>query len=164
MKSICLIRHAKSSWDDEQAEDFERLLNARGREDAPKMGQRLFASGFKPQLIISSPAFRASSTARRLSRELAYNTGEIVYERRIYDAHLNTLINCIHEIPDSIRQVALVGHNPGMHQLSEWLTNQSIGEFPTCAVAWIDFSIKSWKEINAGAGVLKLYDYPKKNS
>lgn len=164
MKSLCLIRHAKSSWAEESTEDFERLLNDRGFNDAPKMGQRLFEAGFKPDLIISSPAFRAISTARRFSRELAYDPDFIVADMRIYDAHESTLVDLIKNIPNQYKSVALFGHNPGMHQLTHFFAPNGPQEFPTCAVAWLDFSVESWKDITSGNGKLHFYDYPKNNS
>ncbi len=164
MKSLCLIRHAKSSWAEENTEDFERLLNERGYSDAPKMGRKLFESGFKPDLIISSPAFRAISTARRFSRELTYEPDLIVTDMRIYDARESTLVDLIRQIPDEFNKVALFGHNPGLHQISNYLVPVGPAEFPTCAIAWLDFSIQSWKDITAGNGKLYYYDYPKNNS
>lgn len=161
MKSLCLIRHAKSSWAEENTEDFERLLNDRGSNDAPKMGRKLFEAGFKPDLIISSPAFRAISTARRFSRELAYDPDFIVADMRIYDAHESTLLDLIRHIPEQYKKAVLFGHNPALHQLTHFFTSNGPIEFPTCAVAWLDFNIENWKDINAGNGKLKYYDYPK---
>jgi phosphohistidine phosphatase len=164
MKSLCLIRHAKSSWAEENTEDFERLLNERGQSDAPKMGRKLFESGFRPDLIISSPAFRAISTARRFSRELAYDPDSIVADMRIYDARESALLDLIHHIPDNYNQVILFGHNPGLHQISNYLVPVGPAEFPTCAIAWLDFSVESWKDITSRKGKLHYYDYPKNNS
>ena len=161
MKTLCLIRHAKSSWNDEYVEDFERLLNQRGLNDAPEMGKRLMQFGFRPDLIMSSPAFRAMSTARRISRELAYEPGEIVAETCIYDASLSRLIDLVHELPDAHHKIALVGHNPGMHKLAHHFTGQAPVEFPTCAVFLMTFNIISWGEASALSGTLTFYDFPK---
>lgn len=161
MKTLCLIRHAKSSWNDEYVEDFERLLNARGLTDAPEMGRRLMQRGFQPSLILSSPAFRAMSTARRISRELAYEPGEIVAETCIYDASLSRLIDLVHELPDAHHKIALVGHNPGMHKLAHHFTGQAPVEFPTCAVFAIRFELTAWSAITPLCGKLLFYDFPK---
>lgn len=161
MKTLCLIRHAKSSWNDEYVEDFERLLNARGLTDAPEMGRRLMQRGFQPSLILSSPAFRAMSTARRIARELAYDTQQIVADSRIYVAPANRLFELIQAMPDDVHTLALVGHNPGMHHLANYLTGVAPDEFPTCAVFAIRFELISWREITPLCGKLLFYDFPK---
>lgn len=161
MKSLCLIRHAKSSWNDEYVEDFERLLNHRGLQDAPEMGARLMSQGFKPERIISSPAFRALATARRIARELTFDSDEIITDMRIYDAPVGNLLALIREIPDDINQIALIGHNPGIHKLSQFLTSTAPVEYPTCAVYWMQFGFNRWREISPLSGELIYYDYPK---
>jgi phosphohistidine phosphatase len=83
---------------------------------------------------------------------------------RIYDARESTLLDLIRDLPDHYKQIALFGHNPGLHQISNYLVPDSLSEFPTCAIAWIDFSIESWKDITARKGKLHYYDYPKNNS
>ena len=161
MKTLCLIRHAKSSWNDEYVEDFERLLNQRGLNDAPEMGKRLMQFGFRPDLIMSSPAFRAMSTARRISRELAYDTQQIVADSRIYDASLHRLIDLVQGLPDEAQAVAMVGHNPGMQHLAQYLTGLAPDEFPTCAVFAIRFDLTAWSAITPLCGKLLFYDFPK---
>jgi phosphohistidine phosphatase len=161
MKTLCLIRHAKSSWNDVYVEDFERLLNNRGLQDAPEMGRRLMQTGFRPDLIVSSPAFRAMSTARRISRELAYNIEQIVADMRIYDAPLNRLIEVVQNLPDEANTIVLVGHNPGMHKLAHHLTGAAPDEFPTCAVFAIQFDFNSWSNLSPLCGKLRFYDFPK---
>jgi phosphohistidine phosphatase len=161
MKTLCLIRHAKSSWNDEYVEDFERLLNQRGLNDAPEMGKRLMQIGFRPDLVVSSPAFRAMSTARRIARELAYDAQQIVADTRIYDASLNRLIEVVQGLPDEADTIALIGHNPGMHRLGHHLTGMAPEEFPTCAVFMIDFTVSTWSDVSPLCGELKFYDFPK---
>ena len=161
MKTLCLIRHAKSSWNDDYAEDFERLLNSRGMTDAPEMGKRLMQLGIRPSLMISSPAFRAMSTARRIARELAYDTEQIVADTRIYDASLQRLVDLVQGLPDEVETVVMVGHNPGMHKLAHHLTGMGPEEFPTCAVFAVRFDISSWIDLTPHSGKLLFYDFPK---
>jgi len=161
MKTLCLIRHAKSSWNDEYVEDFERVLNSRGLSDAPEMGRRLMQRGYQPDLIVSSSAFRAMSTARRIARELAYDPQQIVADSRIYEASLSRLFEIVQSMPDEVNALALVGHNPGLHYLAQHLTGAAPDEFPTCAVFAIRFDLASWSAITPLCGKLLFYDFPK---
>jgi phosphohistidine phosphatase len=161
MKTLCLIRHAKSSWDDPELEDFERPLNDRGLRDSPIMGKRLFEYGFRPDKIISSPAFRAQSTARRISRELAYPTHEIACNTAIYEASLNTLVSMLRSLNNDWNHVMLVGHNPGMHELVHYLMLKRPEDFPTCAIAVLQLEIEQWQDLRQGAALQLHFDYPK---
>lgn len=161
MKTLCLIRHAKSSWDDPELEDFERPLNDRGLRDAPIMGKRLFEYGFRPDKIISSPAFRAQGTARRIAREMAYPTQNIQCETAVYDATLNALVSIIRRWANAWDQVMLVGHNPGMHELVHYLMLKRPEDFPTCAFAVLQLEIEQWQDLRQGAALQLHFDYPK---
>jgi phosphohistidine phosphatase len=160
-KTIVLVRHAKSSWADDQLEDFERPLNERGLKDAPSMGQRLHQKGIAPDLILSSPAFRAISTARRMARELAYDLREIHCNTKIYEANVSALIEIIRSLPDELNTVMLVGHNPGMHELCYYLTLKLPEDFPTCAASIIRLDVNQWKQVKQGSSIHFEIDYPK---
>lgn len=160
-KTIVLVRHAKSSWADDQLEDFERPLNERGLKDAPSMGQRLHQKEIAPDLIMSSPAFRAISTARRMARELAYDLRGIQCNTKIYEANVSALIEIIRNLPDDLNTVMLVGHNPGIHELCYYLTLKLPEDFPTCATAVIRLDVDQWKQVKQGSSFHFEIDYPK---
>ena len=146
MKLLTLIRHAKSSWKQTGMEDSARPLNRRGKSDAIDMGQRLAAIEFMPDVLISSPAKRARSTARRMGKEIGYEKSELVIEEGIYHATSEELLLIVRNLDDALDHVALVGHNPGFTDLSNFLSQDFVGEVPTCGVVQLQFAVSSWQE------------------
>jgi phosphohistidine phosphatase len=161
MLRLTLVRHAKSSWDDPEASDFERPLNARGKRDAPVMALRVSALRRLPDRVVSSPALRAISTARVFADRLGVAEDDIVLDRRIYDASRQTLIQVVRSLPPESRHPILFGHNPGFSELSHWLATCSFDEMPTCAVASFELQVAEWREVGPGCGRLARYLYPK---
>ncbi len=156
MKSLYILRHAKSSWDDASLTDFERPLNERGRRAARFMGGLMARLSLMPSAIISSPAERARSTAR-LVKDGGNFSGDIQYQKKIYEANLQCLIGTVSEIDDVHPSVLIVGHNPAMEAIVFYLT-QNLGQMPTAALAVVDLNVKSWKDLTAGVGKLqKIY-------
>ena len=146
MKALFLIRHAKSSWDDTALPDKDRPLNDRGKRDAPKMGKRLARRDVKPDLILSSPAMRALTTAEIIAKKLDYKRKDIVVDDRLYAGEADDLLNVIHKLGDKRERVILVGHNPELTDLAHRLSSE-ITHMPTCAVAAFTFDAKSWSNI-----------------
>jgi phosphohistidine phosphatase len=163
VKRLYLIRHAKSSWKDPDLADFERPLNRRGKKDAPFMGKRLKKYGVKPDLIISSPAKRALKSATIIANEIDFPTKKIITDMTVYQADVPNLLDLIQNIDDSNSQVMLIGHNPDLTSLANYLSNYAISNIPTCGIFCIDFEISSWKNVAAGKGIFKFFDYPKKH-
>jgi phosphohistidine phosphatase len=161
MKRLTLVRHAKSSWSHPEIDDVARPLNKRGEKDAPLMGRRLAQRQMTPDCIISSPAKRAISTATILAKEIAFPIKEIVTYKDIYAANVAELIQVLQQIDDACNSVMLCGHNPGLTELSQCLTNYQIDKIPTCGIFCIDFAIDSWKELSQGMGTFVFFDYPK---
>jgi phosphohistidine phosphatase len=161
MKTLFLIRHAKSSWDDAALPDKERPLDARGKRDAPAMGERLAKRDVKPDLIVSSPATRALATAQSIARKLDYKLKNIVVDDRLYACAADDLLKVIYEFADEQERVMLFGHNPEFTELAHRLSSQ-ITEMPTCAVAEFRFDAKSWSNIGKGTLATATLDYPKK--
>lgn len=159
MKTLFLLRHAKSSWKEADLADFDRPLNERGRRAAPFMGRLLQDRGFSPDLIISSPARRARKTAK-LFKEAGDYEAEVMFDDRIYEASSNTLVYVAGEVDDSINAVMLVGHNPGMEGAVRVLTGLT-EPMPTAAVAVIDLDVDSWKQIASGRGTLRAIFRPR---
>ncbi|GBD91235.1 phosphoserine phosphatase 1 [bacterium BMS3Abin04] len=162
MKKLFLIRHAKSSWKDNGLADFDRPLNKRGKRDAPFMGKILKEEGIKPDLIITSPAKRTCTTARVLARKLDYPKEKINSDETVYEASPGELIKLVNAIPSEHEVVMLIGHNPGLTQLSNLLTGKYLENIPTTGIVEINFNVNSWEEITVNTGKLKSFEYPKK--
>ena len=164
MLRLTLIRHAKSSWGDPSLKDFDRPLNERGLRDAPQMGRRLKDRLAAPDLLISSPALRAVTTARLLAESLGYPADAIQTEDMLYNASMQDLLAIV-RLQDSRRaHVALVAHNPGLSQLSDYLCEGQTGDLPTCAVVSLSFELDDWRAIERDIASLDLFDYPKKTT
>ncbi|MBD3307013.1 histidine phosphatase family protein [candidate division KSB3 bacterium] len=163
MKRLYLIRHAKSSWKDQSLADFDRPLNKRGKRDAPFMGQRLASYQVTPDLLMSSPAKRALTTAKTIAEEIGYPPTAIVTEPSIYGAGAASLLTVIQAIKDAAHEVMLVGHNPGLTTLAESLTNTMVDNIPTCGIFCVDLPVESWTEVTEGIGTVVFFDYPKKH-
>ena len=162
MKTLFLIRHAKSSWDDTALPDKDRPLNDRGKRDAPKMGKRLAKRDVKPDLILSSPAKRALTTAKIIAKKLDYKFKDIVVNDRLYAGAAHDLLNVIHKLGDKPKRVILFGHNPELTELAHRLSSE-ITHMPTCAVAEFSFNAKSWSRIDNTKLAKVALDYPKKS-
>jgi phosphohistidine phosphatase len=162
MKTLFLIRHAKSSWDDPELPDKDRPLNDRGKRDAPKMGERLAKRDVKPDLILSSPAIRALRTAEIIARKLDYRRKDIVVNERLYAVAADDLLDVIHQLGAELKRVMLFGHNPELTELARRLSGE-ITHMPTCAVAEFTFDAKSWSRIGEIRPAEVALDYPKKS-
>lgn len=163
MKTLYLIRHAKSSWADPGLDDIHRPLNHRGKRDAPFMGSLLQQQGVQPDMIYSSPAKRARKTAKKIARKVGYPVTGIEQHAGIYTSDMQSLLTVIRETGDAVETLFLVGHNFVITDLAEYLTAKPLGNIPTCGVVGISFACDSWAKIAASEGVLLLFDYPKKH-
>lgn len=163
MKRLTLVRHAKSSWKEPGLADFDRPLNPRGRRDLPVMAQRLAAAD-PPDRIVTSPAVRAFETARVLAAELGFPESSLVTEPRIYEASRAQLFDILRHQPDDCAHLMLVGHLPGIADLSRALCGAPAGKFPTCGVACMRLPAEGWWGIAEGQGELVSFDYPKRGT
>jgi len=164
MKRLYLVRHAKSSWKDPELDDFDRPLNKRGKRDAPFMGQRLRLANIRPDLIISSPAKRAGKTTKIIAAQIEYPKKEILWNESLYAAGTLTLLRILREIADTVEQAMLVGHNPGLTLLAEFLAKEAVDNIPTSGVFAMDLDITSWSQTEEGCGIPVFFDYPKKHT
>jgi len=162
MKTLLLLRHAKSDWDDPSLRDFDRPLAARGERDAPRIGKVLGKRGPLPDLIISSPAARAKATIKRVIKAAKLNL-EIQFDEAIYGASSPELMRLIRQLPNDNLCVLLVGHNPGFEDLV-WRLSSSRERMPTAALACIEFQIDNWEEVIEGEGKLVWLLTPKQLS
>lgn len=160
MKTLYLLRHAKSSWDDTSLTDLERPLEPRGERDAAKMSKRWSHLHDKPDLILSSPAVRALATAEIVAHGLAYQTKKITVEERLYAATEDGLIDAIEALDEKLGRVMLVGHNPGFTELAHHFDSH-VTHMPTCALAEFRFEVDSWAGIGQARPVHTTLDSPK---
>jgi phosphohistidine phosphatase len=159
MKSLLLLRHAKSDWDQPGISDFARPLNKRGQKAAPLMGQFARKRRLRPDLVVSSPAERARQTAHLLVEAAAYHV-EIRFDERIYEASWSRLLEIVQQLDESSSQVLMVGHNPGMEDLLLNLSGVN-RRMPTAALARINLAIESWNDAAPGSGQLEWLVKPK---
>lgn len=169
MKTLTLLRHAKSGWDDPVARDFDRPLNPRGRRGARRMGQHMRDLGLRYDLVIASPAVRVVETLE----ELWEGYGRVIHaelDKRIYLASVTDLLDVIHDVPDEAGAVLMSGHNPGMEDLVLMLVpdraedaarDQVEEKFPTAALAEIVFDVDHWADVKSGSGRLSRFIRPR---
>lgn len=162
MKTLYFVRHAKSAWEYEDLDDFERPLNKRGKRDAPYMSKLLSKKNIKPDLIISSPALRAYFTARIFAVNLDYPLEKLQSSELLYESRANKYFDLIHDLDDSLNSVMLFSHNPGITFMCNALGNQFIDNVPTTGIVALKLNVDSWKEVEAECGETLFFEYPKK--
>ena len=159
MKTIYLLRHAKSSWKDESLSDIERPLNGRGKKAAETMGAFLKREKILVDLVLSSSAVRARQTIDRVLVAANIVT-DVRFDERIYEAGVQRLVEIVRQIENGKRNVVLVGHNPGFEELLEWLTG-TIERMQTGALAKIGLKTSSWNSVSEKSGTLEWIVRPK---
>ena len=163
MKTLLLVRHAKSSWDDFSLSDFERPLNERGKNDAPKMGKRLRKKKVKIDAFVSSPAKRAKKTAQYFIKEFDRKEDEIIFISSLYDASVSDFNAAIKTIDDKYDNIAIFSHNPGITQFAnELVSGADIDNMPTCSVFAVKADTDKWKDFSKSKKEFLFFDYPKK--
>lgn len=164
MKTLLVLRHAKSDRDDKTLRDHDRPLAPRGEADAPRMGLALVALTLIPNRIVTSTAVRALETARLVAEAMAYR-GKIIESDDVYAASVDTLRDVLHENTDNDANVLLVGHNPGLEELICVLTGgmetQPFIRLPTAGLACLALDIADWREIHAACGTLEWFLTPR---
>ncbi|MBU1642234.1 histidine phosphatase family protein [bacterium] len=145
MKTLMILRHAKSSWKEEHLSDHDRPLNKRGRRDAPKMGELIGKKGLQPQLIICSGAKRARETVELVTSAFGYK-GELRFSEELYAAASAAYISVLKELDDRYERVMVVGHNPGLEEMLEGFTKEE-QTLPTAALAQVALPIQKWQEL-----------------
>jgi phosphohistidine phosphatase len=161
LKSLLLIRHAKSDWNDPSLDDFDRPLNERGKKDAPLMAQRLVDKKIKVDAFLSSPAKRAAKTARAFAEALGKKKDSIIFEEKLYLASVDTFFKVISLVDDRYDSVALFSHNNGLTDFANQLTDTRTDNIPTCGIFAIKIQANSWEEIREAKKEFWFFDYPK---
>jgi phosphohistidine phosphatase len=161
-KRLTLVRHAKSDWSLPGQEDWDRVLNKRGQQDAPEMARRLRSRKLKPDLILASPAVRALTTASIMARELKVPAEHIAQDERLYLADPKTLVEVVRDLGGDATHVMVFGHNPGITECANRLSaGEKIDNMPTCAVFTACFRIDDWSRLDWGSGLEAEFDYPR---
>lgn len=161
MKSLILIRHAKSSWDDASLNDFDRPLNERGKKDAPVMAKRLLGNKVKIDAFISSPAKRADNTTRIFAKEYKIKKDDIIYKAELYGAREKDFLQVIENLNDKYESVVIFSHNPGLTDFANQLTDTMIDNIPTCGIFAVRALTKKWSEFGEAEKKFWFFDYPK---
>lgn len=162
MKTLSLVRHAKSSWKDPTLADHDRPLNKRGKRDAPRMGKRLARASICPDLIITSTAVRARTTAETIAAAMGYPTAHILMDKSLYLGGVSGILDLIHNLGDANHHVMLVGHNPDLTDLVNLMTDSNVENVPTCGIAHIRFDTPTWSKVGTVPAELIGLDYPKR--
>ena len=161
MKTLTLVRHAKSSWKDSSLSDRDRPLSKRGKRDAPEMGRRLAAAGIRPSLIVSSPAVRAWSTAKIIADEIGYPREFLQRDSALYLASVNGILDVIVSQDAGFNNLMLVGHNPGFTDFANDLVPGLTYNMPTAGVVSVELDTDDWSLYDKPDVELLLHDFPK---
>jgi phosphohistidine phosphatase len=161
MKTLYLMRHAKSSWSFDDLSDQQRPLNDRGRDDAPLMGQALAKRDTKLDLLVSSPAVRAMSTAALVAHELEYPADKIEVVDAIFEATVPDLLGVVRQLPNTAASVLLVGHNNTLTDFANLLSPSEIPEMPTAAIVCLKFNTDQWAQVDRANAEYYFFDKPK---
>jgi phosphohistidine phosphatase len=161
-KMLLVVRHAKSSWDIETLNDFERPLNDRGKSDAPIMAKRLMDKKIQIDAFVSSPAKRAKKTTELFCEVYGKSPDAIVYISMLYHAAVEDFYEAIKNMDDAFNTVALFSHNPGITAFVNTLTETGyIDNMPTCGVFAIKVQSKKWADFDKAKKEFLFFDYPK---
>lgn len=162
MKTLYIIRHAKSSWGDFSLPDFERPLNERGKKDAPEMARRLLDKKINIDAFVSSPAKRAKKTCKLFIKAFDAKEEEMILVEALYNASAEMFFRVIEKMDDKINSIAVFSHNPGITDFVNKLCEEvRIDEMPTCGIFAIEAGIDSWKDFKAFENQFLFFDYPK---
>jgi phosphohistidine phosphatase len=162
MKTLILIRHAKSSWSNVDLVDFDRPLNERGKKDAPMMAEKMIKKKIKLDAIISSPARRARKTAEAFCEVYGIKENRMILIDKLYHAAPDTFYEVITEADDKFDRVSIFSHNPGITDfVNELIEGVRIDNVPTCGVFALECNIKKWKDFKQGEKKLLFFDFPK---
>lgn len=161
MKTLLLVRHAKSAWDDPSLSDFERSLTERGKSDAKEMAKRLEEKSIKIDAFVSSSAKRAKKTAKLFMKELEEDSKKLALLPSLYEASVKDFYDVVEMLNDKEKTVALFAHNPGITEFVNALDCSPVYTMPTCSVYAVTVKTKHWKDFREAKKEFLFFDYPK---
>lgn len=161
MKTLILVRHAKSSWDAAGVDDFDRMLNERGKKDAPEMAKRIKAKGINIDVFLSSPAKRAHKTAKYFAEELGIDKDKMVLVDKLYEASVTAFLEVVSTIDEDNKTAIIFSHNPGITEFVNTLTKVRLDNMPTCGVFAVQAEADKWTDFLKSEKHFLFFDYPK---
>jgi len=161
LKTLLLIRHAKSDWNNPSLGDFDRPLNDRGKRDAPMMAHRLLDRKIKIDAFIASPAKRAKRTASIFAKEYKRDKDEIIFIEELYGAPVRAFYDVITKTNDKFDSIALFSHNPGITDFANGLTDARTDNIPTCGIFAVKIKGKHWRDFEEAQKEFWFVDYPR---
>lgn len=162
MKTLIVVRHAKSSWDDPDLSDFDRPLNERGERDAPRMAKRLKEKEITIDAVVTSPAVRAITTCRVFTKVLGFPGEQIQANKELYHAGDEMILSVVKGLNDQHDVAMIFGHNPGLTEFVNNLLEEDIDNVPTTGVVCCRLKVARWKDVKWGCGEMEFFDFPKK--
>jgi phosphohistidine phosphatase len=164
MKTLLIIRHAKSSWELTAVSDFDRPLNDRGKHDAPEMAKRLLKEKISIDAFISSPAKRAKKTAQLFIQEFHRSKDEIIYIPELYNASISVFYEVATNLDDAYNSAAIFSHNPGVTEFVNSLTTYKIDDMPTCGIFAVKIHCDTWHDFEKASKEFWFFNFPKMKS
>ena len=161
MKTLILVRHAKSNWDNMGMDDIDRPLNERGKEDAPVMAKRLKDKKIDIDIFISSPAKRAHKTCKYFAKEYDLDKKDIVLVDKLCGASVIAFLEVISKLNDKHKSAIIFSHNPGITEFANTLTTVHLDNMPTCSMFAVQANINHWSEFSKSEKNFLFFDYPK---
>lgn len=159
-KILYLLRHARTHEKQSGQTDFERELSAVGLQNSTRMGINFLNKNITFDMIVSSPAERAQKTASLIAEQLKFDTAKIHFNDIIYEASVRNLLQLVNNFKEEWRCALLIGHNPAISYLTEYICESSVGDITTCGVVKIQFQKLKWSEISEKSGKFISYEYP----
>lgn len=159
-KHLYLLRHAQTLEKRQEEMDSDRQLTSIGSQNATRMGRNLKQKQILPDIILSSPAVRAQTTAEQVAEQIAYDPFKIHFNHEIYNASVRTLLEVVNNMKNEWQTVLIIGHNPSISYLAEYITGEAIGNMSTCGLVYIEYNGDDWSHLSEGAGDFKWYEYP----
>ncbi len=160
VKQLYLLRHAQTLEKRQEEKDIDRMLTPVGFQNANRMGMNLKNKKVQPDIVICSAAIRTQQTAESIAEHVSYDSAKIHINSEVYDASIRTLLSVVNNLKNEWKTVVLIGHNPSISYLSEYITGEAVGNMSTCGLVSIKFKLDSWKEVSEGNGDFQFYEYP----
>lgn len=161
MKTLTLIRHAKATWEKSDWQDFERPLNERGYNDAALLASKLTGYFIEPDVIISSPAVRAFTTAEIFIEKVPFKNSKFIKDIFIYEKGAKYILNLVKNLDSNVNSAMIFGHNPDITSLSTYYSGDFFENVPTCGIICLVFDTDDWQDTAKNNGKIKFFVYPK---
>lgn len=159
-RQLYLLRHAQTLEKRQDEKDVDRMLTPIGFQNANRMGMNLKNKQVQPDIIICSAAMRTQQTAESIAEHVSYDSNKVHVNSEVYDASIRTLLSVVNNLKDEWRTVVLIGHNPSISYLAEYITGEAVGNMSTCGLVNIQFKLDHWQEVSEGNGNFQFYEYP----